>query len=120
VCNNILRESYRTRARTRALEDLQIDPADESASPDGALLAAETKKQVQKVLSRLGPKDRKLLHAVFFAQRDKDEVCRELGVSRDYLRVLLHRAKQQFMAQYKHVSAPPRKSAGKAQQGRVA
>jgi RNA polymerase sigma-70 factor (ECF subfamily) len=120
VCNNILRESYRARARTRALEDMQIDPADESTSPDGALLAAETKKQVQEVLSRLGSKDRKLLRAVFFEQRDKNEVCRELGVSRDYLRVLLHRARQQFMAQYRHVSAPPRKNATRAQQDKVA
>jgi RNA polymerase sigma-70 factor, ECF subfamily len=119
VCNNILRESYRSRARMRALEDLQIDPTDESATPDGALLAAETKQQVRQVLSRLGTKDRKLLHAVFFEQRDKDEVCRELGVSRDYLRVLLHRAKQQFMAQYRQVSAP-RRNASKSQPNKVA
>jgi len=110
VCDNILRESYRSRARTRALDDMQIDPADQSAGPDGALLAAETRKQVQAVLARLGVKDRKLLQAVFFEQRDKDEVCRELGVSRDYLRVLLHRAKQQFMAQYEHVNTPAAKS----------
>ena len=106
VCNNILRESYRSRARTRALDDVRIDPTDPSASPDGMLLAEETRKQVQQVLARLCAKDRKLLHAVFFEQRDKDEVCSELGVSRDYLRVLLHRAKQQFMAQYVHVNVP--------------
>jgi RNA polymerase sigma-70 factor, ECF subfamily len=100
VCNNILRESYRSRARTRALDDVKIDPVDPSISPDGAVLAAETQKQVRKVLARLGAKDRKLLQAVFFEQRDKDEVCHELGVSRDYLRVLLHRAKQQFIAHY--------------------
>jgi len=110
VCNNILRESYRSQARTRALEDLQLDPADQSMSPDGMVLVAETKKQVQDVLARLCAKDQKLLRAVFFEQRDKDEVCSELGVSREYLRVLLHRAKQQFMAQYTHVSASPRRS----------
>jgi len=120
VCNNILRESYRSRARTRALEDLQIDPADQSMSPDGMVLVAETKKQVQEVLARLGSKDRKLLQAVFFEQRDKDEVCRELGVSREYLRVLLHRAKQQFMAEYTHVSASPRRSVAVMRQNRKA
>lgn len=109
VCNNILRESYRTFARTRALDDLQIDPADQSMSPDGMLLAAETKKQVQKVLGRLCPKDRKLLQEVFFEQRDKDEVCHDLGVSRDYLRVLLHRAKQQFLTEYKQANDPATK-----------
>jgi hypothetical protein len=29
-------------------------------------------------------------------ERERDSVCREFGVSRGYLRVLLHRAKQRF------------------------
>lgn len=107
VCNNILRESYRQRTRTQALDDLQVDPIDKAMRPDDLLLAAETRKQVQHVLSRLCAKDRKLLLAVFFEQRDKDEVCREMGVSRNYLRVLLHRARQQFMAHYETKSAMP-------------
>ncbi|HEY2499140.1 MAG TPA: sigma-70 family RNA polymerase sigma factor [Candidatus Angelobacter sp.] len=106
VCNNILRESYRSRARTRQLDDLQTDPTDQTPTPDGVLLAAETRKQVQQVLSRLEKKDRRILRAVFFEQRDKDEVCCELGVSREYLRVLLHRAKKEFEAEYRHISAP--------------
>ena len=124
VCNNILRESYRSHARTRPLEDLQVDPTDQSPAPDGMLLADETRRQVQKVMAKLPVRDRKLLRAVFFEQRDKDEVCFELGVSREYLRVLLHRAKQQFMAEYEHLDLPKsrnvtfirpyRKAAGRA------
>jgi RNA polymerase sigma-70 factor (ECF subfamily) len=109
VCNNILRESYRTSARTKPLDDLQADPTDQSPSPDGMLLAAETRKQVQLVMAKLSAKDRKLLSAVFYEQRDKDEVCFEMGVSREYLRVLLHRAKQQFVAEYKQFDATPRR-----------
>jgi RNA polymerase sigma-70 factor (ECF subfamily) len=112
VCNNILRESYRQRTRTRPLDDLQVDPTDQSRGPDDVLLADETKKQVQEVLSQLGSKDRKLLLAVFFEQRDKDEVCRELGVTRNYLRVLLHRARQQFMAHYDRKTAGALRSKG--------
>jgi RNA polymerase sigma-70 factor (ECF subfamily) len=108
VCNNILRESYRSRARIKPLEDLPCDPADQSPSPDGMLLAAETKRQVQRVLAKLPAKDRKILRAVFLEQRDKDEVCVELGVSREYLRVLLHRAKQQFVAEYSQLGAKPK------------
>ena len=119
VCNNILRESYRSRSRTRALDDLQIDPTDQSMSPDDVLLAAETKKQVQQVLRQLTAKDRALLQAVFFEHRDKDEVCRELGVSRDYLRVLLHRAKQQFIGVYAQAySVPGRNPRTEARQQR--
>ncbi|HEX4603008.1 MAG TPA: sigma-70 family RNA polymerase sigma factor [Candidatus Angelobacter sp.] len=108
VCNNILRESYRSRARTRALDDLQSDPADQTMAPDGLLLAEEARKQVQKVMAKLSAKDRRILSAVFFEQRDKDEVCSELGVSREYLRVLLYRAKQQFVAEYRQIDALPK------------
>ena len=108
VCNNILLESYRTRARMKPLEDLQCDPMDQSPAPDGMLLAAETRAQVQRVLAKLSAKDRNILHAIFFEQRDKDEVCGELGVSRDYLRVLLYRAKQQFVAEYRHLGTATR------------
>src|SRR5260221_11764577 len=101
VCNNILRESYRTRARYRAMDDSAVDPADQAMSPEGMLVTAEARKKVQEVLCRMPVKDQKILRAVFIDQRNKDEVCRELGVSRNYLRVLLHRAKQQFVAHYK-------------------
>jgi hypothetical protein len=33
---------------------------------------------------------------LFYEQRDKDEVCRTLGVDRGYLRVLIHRAKSKL------------------------
>jgi RNA polymerase sigma-70 factor (ECF subfamily) len=33
-----------------------------------------------------------LIRKIFFQEMEKDEVCTQLGVSRDYLRVLLHRA----------------------------
>lgn len=108
VCNNILRESYRSKSRMKPLEDLPRDPADKSPTPDGMLLAEEAKAQVRRVLAKLELKDRKILHAIFFEQRDKNEVCRELGVSREYLRVLLYRAKQQFVAEYKQMEAAPK------------
>ena len=41
-----------------------------------------------------------LLKAVFLEERDRDEVCREFGVDREYLRVLLFRAKQEFKTEY--------------------
>ncbi|HEX3155273.1 MAG TPA: sigma-70 family RNA polymerase sigma factor, partial [Candidatus Angelobacter sp.] len=53
VCNNILRESYRSRSRMKPLEDLPGDPADKSPAPDGMLLAEETKAQVRRVLAKL-------------------------------------------------------------------
>ena len=39
-----------------------------------------------------------MLEQVFLEERNKNQVCHDLGVSREYLRVLLHRAKKSFRA----------------------
>ena len=51
-------------------------------------------------LVALPQKERDLLTWLFFEGRDKDQVCRDLAVDRDYLRVLLHRAKNRFREQF--------------------
>jgi RNA polymerase sigma-70 factor (ECF subfamily) len=48
---------------------------------------------VRRALSELSPKDRELLQRIFLDEEDKDAVCEEFGVTREYLRVLLHRAR---------------------------
>jgi RNA polymerase sigma-70 factor, ECF subfamily len=55
---------------------------------------------VRRVLQTLPPRDADLLRAVFLEEGDKDEVCARFGVERDYLRVLLHRAKEKFKTNY--------------------
>jgi RNA polymerase sigma-70 factor, ECF subfamily len=48
----------------------------------------------------LPQKEKQLLEWLFFEERDKDEICQTLGIDRNYLRVLVHRAKQRFKAEY--------------------
>jgi RNA polymerase sigma-70 factor, ECF subfamily len=48
------------------------------------------------VLDDLPAKDRRLLEEVFLEERDKDQVCRDFKVDREYLRVLLFRARKRF------------------------
>ena len=55
-----------------------------------------TVERVRAALVALAPKERDLLNWLFFEGRDKDQICRDLEVDRDYLRVLLHRAKNHF------------------------
>jgi RNA polymerase sigma-70 factor (ECF subfamily) len=50
-------------------------------------------------------KDRKILSWLFFEERDKGEICANLRVDREYLRVLLHRAKARFREDYLKVVA---------------
>ncbi|HMD17135.1 MAG TPA: sigma-70 family RNA polymerase sigma factor [Terriglobales bacterium] len=103
ICNNVLREHYRADARHSSLDD--EDQKREIPSPAmdllSALTAKETEKKVRDILDQLPERDQRLLRDVFLEERDKDEVCRDFGVDREYLRVLLHRAKQSFKSLYK-------------------
>jgi RNA polymerase sigma-70 factor, ECF subfamily len=102
VCNNVLLEYYRARSRT----DSSLDEVPEHSfvsqetSGPGLLEVREAQRVVRKILSDLPERDRQLLRAVLLEERDKDEVCTELGLSREYLRVLVHRAKRSFKSVY--------------------
>jgi RNA polymerase sigma-70 factor (ECF subfamily) len=100
VCNNVLLESFRASGRTEALGEEHEQVPDEAEDIEQALLNGEMRKRVQRVLDRLAPKDQQLLRALFIEERDKDEVCRTFSVDRNYLRVLLHRAKEKFRTEY--------------------
>ena len=101
VCNNVLLEHYRSSSRESPLED-----DEDSKFPDKAMdvLSVISQRQMQEkvreLLDGLPERDRRLIRGVFLEERDKDEVCRDFGVDRDYLRVLLHRAKQSFKSLY--------------------
>jgi len=101
ICNNVLLEHYRASARQTPLEN--DDQKEIPARPMdlvGALATEEMGKKVREILELLSERDRRLLREVFLEERDKDEVCRDFGVDREYLRVLLHRAKQSFKSLY--------------------
>ncbi len=100
VCNNVLYEHYRASSRSQSLdEEGQPEPA---ATDDvlGIVASRQLKAKVREILLDMPERDRSLLKAVFLEERDRDEVCRERGVDREYLRVLLHRAKQSFRNEY--------------------
>ena len=110
VCNHVLLEHYRShRAKDFSLDE-EPDQAfvDERVSVSGQFEVDETERVVRKILDDLPERDRRLLQAVLLEERDKDDVCAELGLSRDYLRVLVHRAKQSFKAWYVKRLGDPR------------
>jgi len=109
VCNHVLFEQYRSAARSDSLDEEGAPelPATGADALD-IVAAGQIKKKVREILLRLPERDRSLLKAVFLDERDRDEVCRQFGVDREYLRVLLHRAKQEFKVEYiKHAGYPP-------------
>ena len=108
ICNNVLLEHYRSSSRQSSLEEEDsqefVDPTVDALS---ALVTHQTRANVRQVVDELPEKDRRILKEVFLEERDKDEVCRDFGVDRNYLRVLLHRAKLSFKSLYlKRAMAP--------------
>jgi len=100
ICNNVLLEYYRSSAKSQKMEDLHLDIPDKVLDLEGMLVTKQVAERVRQILEEMPEKDRKLLGAIFLEEKDKDAVCREFGVDRDYLRVLLHRAKDKFKALY--------------------
>jgi RNA polymerase sigma-70 factor (ECF subfamily) len=101
VCNNVLFEHYRSVSRTDSLDD-EGQPELPATGMDalGHVAAQQLKAKIREILVDMPVRDRSLLQAVFLDERDRDEVCREFGVDREYLRVLLFRAKQDFKTEY--------------------
>lgn len=101
ICNNVLMEQYRASGRVEALDETTAEQIVETR-PDALtmVISDDTRDLVRQVLTKLKRRDRDLLRAVFLEERDKDSVCRQMGVDREYLRVLLHRAKGAFRELY--------------------
>jgi RNA polymerase sigma-70 factor, ECF subfamily len=93
VCNNVVLEHLRTKRRADQFSDDMPEPQQPNADLERDMVSEQSVQQVRALISELPAKDRNILRAVFLEERNKDEVCREFGVGRDYLRVLLHRAK---------------------------
>jgi len=99
-CNHVHSEFYRKDGRTDPLPP-DFDSPGEGVSPEDALVTTEARARVQGVLSEMEKRDADLLRAVFLDERDKDDICREYGVDREYLRVLLFRAREKFRSRYR-------------------
>ena len=98
ICNRVLMEYYRSEGRTEALDE-QVDIAGEG-NIESTFETARNTARVRLVLETLPERDAEILRAVFLEEADKEEVCRRMGIDRDYLRVLLHRAKKVFRMRY--------------------
>jgi RNA polymerase sigma-70 factor (ECF subfamily) len=101
VCNHVLFEHYRSQQRTKAtIDEMEATIAGREPSALNLLEAKDTARVVRQILNQLPERDRRLLQSVLLEERNKDEVCAEFGITREYLRVLLHRAKQSFKSCY--------------------
>jgi RNA polymerase sigma-70 factor, ECF subfamily len=104
VCRNVLSEMRRDIIRN------QHDPIDATDVADGELDLEDLMQQkqdgklVREILDMLPERDRNILQARFFDERENEDVCVQFGIDRDYLRVLLHRAIIKFGEIYRKKS----------------
>jgi len=104
VCKNVLSESRRDNYRNQH-DSLEFnDVPDEKLGLEELMQLSEHRELVRAILDELPERDRHLLQARFFEDRDNEEVCGDFGVDRDYLRVLFHRAINRFGELYKKYS----------------
>lgn len=95
VCNNVLLEYYRLGSKEVPLEAHHSEIQDKVINVEKLAIIEETRAAVRKVLAQLPERDQAILRALL-EEQPKDEICQHFGVSRDYLRVMIHRAKERF------------------------
>lgn len=104
-CHHVLSERYRDDAKARRTD--HVPEPEPAPDPERELVTEERRARARRVLSRMEPKrDAEILRALFIDDRDKDEICREFGIDRAYLRVLVHRAKENFREEFRRKSTP--------------
>jgi len=96
VCINVMMELLRASTRHPPIPEEAQNLADGRVSSESDVVTRERKELVRMILATLSENDQKILRAVFLEEADKDQICKRFQVDRDYLRVLVHRAKNRF------------------------
>jgi RNA polymerase sigma-70 factor (ECF subfamily) len=96
VCTNVMREYLRREGRYDAIDEHTFDVEQPGGHPDSLLISAQRVGIVRRVLEELPEKDRELLRATFLEEADRTQLIEKYGVSDEYFRVLLFRARTKF------------------------
>jgi len=94
-------EHFRRSKNSHTEEEPVEVPDDKVLNLDDLLVTEETVELVRKVLEQMPKRDRRILKRMYFDEEDKDVICIEFGIDRDYLRVLVLRARNKFRVLYK-------------------
>ena len=100
ICDNVVQEYRRSGEKQPVQLSDGFDRRDEAPDVETEKLSVESSTAVREVLETLPLRDRLLLRAIYFDEKKREQVCREQGVDREYLRVLLHRARLAFRDRY--------------------
>jgi RNA polymerase sigma-70 factor (ECF subfamily) len=93
VCRNVILE-YRRRVRREPLADPEIPVRDTAVRPDADVF--EMRNAIDLGLSGLAERDRMVLSRLYLEGKEKEEICKEWGMTDAQFRVVLFRAKERF------------------------
>ena len=96
ICNNVVLEYFRGKTKPEHWYEPVEEQRDPGVCVEREMVNEEQGRHMRRLINGMALKDRLLIRAIFLDERDRDEVCREQGVGRAYLRVLLYRAKKRF------------------------
>ena len=101
TCKYVLWERGRADQKSRPMEESHFEIPSPAPNPESQFYEQEKCTMVRRILKEIPTRDRQILRDLFLNEVDKDEVCLKYKVKRDYLRVLVHRAKDRFRVIYK-------------------
>ena len=97
VCRNVILE-YRRRMRREPTLDPDTQIPETGVRPDAEIL--EMRDAIDNGLAELAERDRAVLRALYLDGKEKEDICREWGMSDAQFRVVLFRAKERFRRAY--------------------
>ena len=97
VCRNVILE-YRRRVRREPLADPEIPVPDKGVRPDSDIY--EMRQAIDQGLAELADRDRMILRCLYLEGKEKEDICKEWGMTDAQFRVVLFRAKERFRKVY--------------------
>ena len=97
VCRNVILE-YRRRLRREPPIDPDVPIPDAGSRPDAEIF--EMRDAIDNGLQELAERDRAILRSLYLEGREKEDICKEWGMTDAQFRVVLFRAKERFRRVY--------------------
>lgn len=97
VCRNVILE-YRRRIKREPNIDPDLPIPDAGVRPDAEIF--EMRDAIDNGLQELAERDRAILRSLYLEGREKEDICREWGMTDAQFRVVLFRAKERFRRAY--------------------
>ena len=97
IAKNLARAEHRRGGRWESMEDGGPDPVDPGEGQLAQVIRTEEAGMVRRVLRELRSiRDRQLLYRFYIAEEEKEEICRDLGLSSLNFNLVLVRARERF------------------------